>query len=392
MTSIPASSVSRLTFWKAISPAWATNFSLSPAGLNTPVTAAQAVDLQAPSLGHERPPDGGDLVAQRREVVVLAASDRSVEKRRVAFQLRQLEPGPGRIDDRLQQPPDHVLGVGEVDAVHLHEARVAANVGDQQQRALHLHDSDDITARNEAPRLMRRSIRPTNGVLRLCNLSYLALARAALTTACPSQVCTTMSRSPELILVVDDDASIRAAMRELLETEGYDVTEAANGLAALGKLRAGLRPAVILLDLMMPVMDGWDLRTEQLRDPELAAIPVLIVTAAGFSLESVTAQFGATIGFVPKPPMPELLLEEVRKLCRHARAARRPARLRRRSYGTVMPKSLTSRLVPPVQISKPANTALRYQLGFTQVVLPEQVRVDASRMKSPRLKVQESMR
>ena len=102
-----------------------------------------------------------------------------------------------------------------------------------------------------------------------------------------------MSRSPELILVVDDDASIRAAMRELLETEGYDVTEAANGLAALGKLRAGLRPAVILLDLMMPVMDGWDLRTEQLRDPELAAIPVLIVTAAGFSLESVTAQFGS---------------------------------------------------------------------------------------------------
>jgi len=124
-----------------------------------------------------------------------------------------------------------------------------------------------------------------------------------------------MSRSPELILVVDDDASIRTAMRELLETEGYDVTEAANGLAALGKLRAGLRPAVILLDLMMPVMDGWDLRTEQLRDPELAGIPVLIVTAAGFSIESVTAQFGA-IGFVPKPPAPELLLEEVRRLCR----------------------------------------------------------------------------
>ena len=200
-----------------------------------------------------------------------------------------------------------------------------------------------------------------------------------------------MSRSPELILVVDDDASIRAAMRELLETEGYDVTEAANGLAALGKLRAGLRPAVILLDLMMPVMDGWDLRTEQLRDPELAAIPVLIVTAAGFSLESVTAQFGATIGFVPKPPVPELLLEEVRKLCRPpepqgALPALGPG------YGTVMPKSLTSRLVPPVQISKPANTALRYQLGFKQVVLPEQVRVDASRMKSPRLKVQESMR
>jgi CheY-like chemotaxis protein len=133
-----------------------------------------------------------------------------------------------------------------------------------------------------------------------------------------------MSRSPELILVVDDDASIRAAMRELLETEGYDVTEAANGLAALGKLRAGLRPAVILLDLMMPVMDGWDLRTEQLRDPELAAIPVLIVTAAGFSLESVTAQFGS-IGFVPKPPAPELLLEEVRKLCRPPEEGALPA-------------------------------------------------------------------
>jgi CheY-like chemotaxis protein len=123
-----------------------------------------------------------------------------------------------------------------------------------------------------------------------------------------------MPIGPQTILVVDDDAGIRTALRDLLEMEGYSVTEAANGLAALGKLRAGLRPAVILLDLMMPVMDGWDLRTEQLRDPELRGIPVLIVTAAGFSQESINTQFGS-MHFVPKPPPPERLLEAVRKLC-----------------------------------------------------------------------------
>lgn len=102
------------------------------------------------------------------------------------------------------------------------------------------------------------------------------------------------------VLIVDDDASFRGALRERLETEGYSVAEAANGLAALGRLRGGLRPSVIVFDLMMPEMDGWDFRFCQLRDPDLRDIPVVLVTAAGFSRTTLRTQFGA-IEVVAKP-------------------------------------------------------------------------------------------
>jgi CheY-like chemotaxis protein len=116
------------------------------------------------------------------------------------------------------------------------------------------------------------------------------------------------------VLIVDDDADIRAALKELLESEGYDVVEAVNGLAALRRLRMGLRPCVILLDLMMPVMDGWDFRAQQLQDPEIKDLPVVMVTATGFSAESVRAQFGG-IEFVPKPPPPDKLVAAIARLC-----------------------------------------------------------------------------
>src|SRR5262245_8068385 len=84
-----------------------------------------------------------------------------------------------------------------------------------------------------------------------------------------------------------------------------------------GKLRAGLRPCVILLDLMMPGMDGWDFRHEQVHDRDLRDIPVVVITAAGFSATSVKAQFG-DIEFVPKPPPEQELLAAVRRRCGHS--------------------------------------------------------------------------
>ena len=81
------------------------------------------------------------------------------------------------------------------------------------------------------------------------------------------------------ILLVDDDESIREILGQILTDEGYEVTEATDGRAALDHLRGGTRPDLILLDLMMPVLDGWRFRTEQLRDPKLAVIPVVIITA-----------------------------------------------------------------------------------------------------------------
>jgi CheY-like chemotaxis protein len=116
------------------------------------------------------------------------------------------------------------------------------------------------------------------------------------------------------VLIVDDDSAVRIALKELFETEGYTVVLAANGRAALNRLQEGLRPSVVLLDLMMPVMDGWDFRTQQLQDPALKDIPVFILTAAGFSDQTMTAQFGR-IPFVPKPPPHDVLLQLVKDAC-----------------------------------------------------------------------------
>ena len=83
------------------------------------------------------------------------------------------------------------------------------------------------------------------------------------------------------VLIVDDDLASRKALEAVLADEGYTVATAADGGAALAYLRSGHKPDVILLDLMMPVLDGWDFRTEQKRDPALADIPVVAISAAG---------------------------------------------------------------------------------------------------------------
>jgi len=114
------------------------------------------------------------------------------------------------------------------------------------------------------------------------------------------------------ILVVDDDRAVLNAMTELLENEGYKVATAIDGLDALDQLRRGLRPCVIVLDLMMPVMDGWDFRYEQMKDQALRDIPVVVITATGFSETSVKAQFG-DIEFVAKPPRIRGLLDAIRR-------------------------------------------------------------------------------
>jgi CheY-like chemotaxis protein len=83
------------------------------------------------------------------------------------------------------------------------------------------------------------------------------------------------------VLVVEDDPDLLEAVSGALEMEGYGVGRARHGLDALGQLRAGKRPCVILLDLMMPVMDGWQFRREQKQDPAIANIPLIVITATG---------------------------------------------------------------------------------------------------------------
>ena len=84
------------------------------------------------------------------------------------------------------------------------------------------------------------------------------------------------------VLVVDDDPDIRESLREVLEDEGYEVACVGNGQEALEHLKtASPRPCVILLDLMMPVKDGWQFRKEPKKDPDIAGIPLVVITATG---------------------------------------------------------------------------------------------------------------
>src|SRR5262245_41874314 len=86
---------------------------------------------------------------------------------------------------------------------------------------------------------------------------------------------------PRLVLIVDDDQDIRDTLGGVLTEEGYRVVGAANGQEALDYLKDGERPCLILLDLMMPVMDGWQFLKQQGMSPSLAEIPVVVITAAG---------------------------------------------------------------------------------------------------------------
>lgn len=114
------------------------------------------------------------------------------------------------------------------------------------------------------------------------------------------------------LLVVEDDPLTREAMCEMLTEAGYAVASAANGADALSHLRSHERPCLILLDLMMPVMTGQQFRSEQLRDPTLADIPVIIVSAvqSPASLRPLRAQ-----ACVPKPFRVGQLLDSVSRFC-----------------------------------------------------------------------------
>jgi CheY-like chemotaxis protein len=81
-----------------------------------------------------------------------------------------------------------------------------------------------------------------------------------------------------VVMVVEDDHLIRQVIAEALEEEGFEVVEAANGKEALEALRSA-HPSLILLDLMMPVMNGWEFRRAQLADPQIAEIPVIVLSA-----------------------------------------------------------------------------------------------------------------
>jgi CheY-like chemotaxis protein len=108
------------------------------------------------------------------------------------------------------------------------------------------------------------------------------------------------------ILIVEDDASVREALAVFLEGEGYSVSEAGDGAEALACLRGSESFGLILLDLMMPVMSGWEFRDVQAKDPALASIPVVVITADNSAVQQ--AARAGVAGCLLKPlEFPELL-------------------------------------------------------------------------------------
>ena len=119
------------------------------------------------------------------------------------------------------------------------------------------------------------------------------------------------SAPPCPVLIVEDDADLREMMAQLLSLEGFQATAVANGREALEYLHEANAPQVILLDLMMPVMDGWEFRRKQQADPALASVPVIVLSA----LDQARAGNLDATAFLKKPLDFDHLLALVREHC-----------------------------------------------------------------------------
>jgi CheY-like chemotaxis protein len=122
-----------------------------------------------------------------------------------------------------------------------------------------------------------------------------------------------MEPNTRKILVVDDDSDVRGALAVLLDTAGYAVVEAGHGREALELLRGESRFALILLDLFMPEMNGWAFLAEQVSDPTLALVPVIVISADPDAAKR--AKTPGVVARLAKPVEFDQLLDIVRQHC-----------------------------------------------------------------------------
>ncbi len=120
---------------------------------------------------------------------------------------------------------------------------------------------------------------------------------------------------PHLVLLVDDDDTIRDAMECLLTLSGYVVASAASGPEALACLAGGLRPCVMLLDLRMPGMDGWQVWERMRAHRQLRTTPVLLVS--GEAPDTARVRAVGMRGFLQKPRTAAQILSAVERNCRY---------------------------------------------------------------------------
>jgi signal transduction histidine kinase len=126
------------------------------------------------------------------------------------------------------------------------------------------------------------------------------------------------------VMLIDDDEQLREAVAALLAQQGYQVEQCENGLGALEQLRDGASPDVILLDLIMPQMDGWQFRVEQKRDPRFASIPVVAMSAD----RSAKAEAIDAYAYLEKPVNERELLDTVNTLVESLERDRLESRMR----------------------------------------------------------------
>jgi CheY-like chemotaxis protein len=122
---------------------------------------------------------------------------------------------------------------------------------------------------------------------------------------------TSEAPTDKTILVAEDDHATREWVASVLQSHGYQVVLAANGQEALDYLRRGMRPDLILLDMLMPVLDGWHFLAQLKRQVPQRPIPIMIVTAS--ILTRQWAQDQGCCGFIKKPLDVHDLLAEVRR-------------------------------------------------------------------------------
>jgi CheY-like chemotaxis protein len=115
------------------------------------------------------------------------------------------------------------------------------------------------------------------------------------------------------LLIVEDEVDLRETLAEILRCHGFEPATAGSGAEAIEALRKGEAPRVILLDLMMPGMSGWEFRDVQLRDPELASIPVVLVSGVSDLAEAAAATRAAA--FLSKPLDIEVLIDVLARYC-----------------------------------------------------------------------------
>jgi CheY-like chemotaxis protein len=115
------------------------------------------------------------------------------------------------------------------------------------------------------------------------------------------------------VIIIEDDDEIRESMRDALETEGYSVAVFRNGREAINGLQGHIKPCLILLDLMMPVMDGWEFMEAWKNLPgTYASTPVFIISAVA---DQQKVKAAGAAGYIKKPMDLDILLQMVRKHC-----------------------------------------------------------------------------